>query len=118
MIARQFQISPSLVEIAVSPIGELPVVFEETEIGHGQTDPFGVCVFQLEDSLNKRIEIGDLVITPNYVTLEMDSEQALARKVRVTGIDLVDRRHIEERLISEAAASFVLFGASLRDPVT
>jgi len=117
MTTRQFQISPSLIEIADSPVGDLPVVYEETEIGRAQTDPFGMCVFQIEDSLNKRIEIGDLVVTPNYVTLEADPEVPVPRKVRLIGIEIVDRGYFEERLISEAAASCLL-GMPLKDSVT
>ena len=103
--------------IADKPIGDLPVVFAEEEISRTEIGSFGMCRFSVSNSLNARLESGELTTRARYVELEFYAGSTKPKRIRLMGLDILDREYSEERAISFSVASFLFLGMSLADSV-
>lgn len=89
---REFQILHSLIGIADKPIGDLPVIFSENEISLATISAFGSCRFSVSDSLYSRLESGELTVVTRYVELEYNADMSAPKRIRLTGLDILDRK--------------------------
>ena len=117
LITRTFQILPSLMGIADKPVGDLPVVFADKEISRTEIGSFGMCRFSVSNSLNARLDSGELTTRARYVELEFYAGSTKPKRIRLMGIDILDREYFLEKAISCSAASLLLLGMTLADSV-